>query len=72
MQLELNDQNECIEREVQPMRYAQADGSPVTGYQPINSVISAQVVSSDVCCSKGCDGPEFASLLGACADVTET
>ena len=72
MQLELNDQNECLEREVQPMRYAQADGSPVVGYQPISSVISTQVVSNDVCCSKGCDGPEFTSLLGGCADVTET
>ena len=54
------------------MRYAQADGSPVAGYQPISSVIFTQVVSNDVCCSKGCDGPEFASLLGGCADVTET
>ena len=54
------------------MRYAQADGTPVVGYQPISSVISTQVVSNDVCCSKGCDGPEFASLLGGCADVTET
>jgi hypothetical protein len=54
------------------MRYAQADGSPLVGYQPISSVISTQVVSNDVCCSKGCDGPEFASLLEGCADVTET
>ena len=54
------------------MRYAQADGSPVVGYQPISSVVSTIVRSNDVCCEKGCDGPEFASLLGGCADVTET
>ena len=33
-QLELNDMNECIERDVQPMRYQQANGSPVEGYAP--------------------------------------
>ena len=54
------------------MRYAQADGSPVAGYQPINSVLKTEVVSNDVCCEAGCDGPEFASLLEACAEKTET
>ena len=55
------------------MRYAQADGSPVSGYQPINSRLKTEVVSNDVCCAAGCDGPESASLLDACADrvVTE-
>ena len=33
-QLELNDMNECVERDVQPLRYQQADGSPVDGYAP--------------------------------------
>ena len=72
MQLELNDQNECLERDVQPMRYADPDGFPISGYEPISTVLRTRVVDNDVCCSAGCDGPEFASLLGACASVTET
>ena len=72
MQLELNDQNECLERDVQPMRYADPDGFPISGYEPINTVLRTRVVDNDVCCAAGYDGPEFASLLGACASVTET
>ena len=53
------------------MRYAQADGSPVAGYEPITSVQKTEVVHNDVCCRAGCDGPEFAVLLEACADRTE-
>ena len=64
--------NECLQRDVQPMRYAQADGSSVPGYSPIRQTLNTVVVSNDVCCEKGCEGIEFASLLGGCADVTET
>ena len=64
--------NECLQRDVQPMRYAQADGSSVPGYSPIRQTLNAVVVSNDVCCEKGCEGIEFAGLLGGCADVTET
>ena len=64
--------NECLQRDVQPMRYAQADGSSVPGYSPIRQTLNTVVVSNDVCCEKGCEGIEFAGLLGGCADVTET
>ena len=63
--------NECIQRDVQPMRYQQANASPVEGYEPTSQVTSAQVVSNDVCCAKGCDGIEFGGLLAACSDRTE-
>ena len=63
---------ECIQRDVQPMRYEQADGSPVPGYSPIDKVVDTAIVSGDVCCEKGCEGLEFAGLLGACASSTET
>jgi hypothetical protein len=57
-QLEINDMGECIQRDVQPMRYEQADGSAVPGYGPFDEIVSAQIVSSDVCCMKGCEGGE--------------
>ena len=63
--------NECIERDVQPMRYQNAFGNPIEGYAPTQRVVSAQVVSNDVCCAKGCDGIEFGGLLAACSDRTE-
>ena len=66
-QLELNEDGECIQRDVQPMRYAQADGSAVPGYGPFDDVLSAEIVSGDVCCRAGCQGDEFQPLLAACA-----
>ena len=69
--LELNEEGECIERQIQPMRYAQADGSPVPGYAPFDDVLEAQIVSDDVCCRAGCQGDEFQPLLAACARKEE-
>ena len=61
--------NECLERDVQPMRYEQNDGSSIVGYEPISLTRFTQVVDNDVCCAKGCEGEDFASLLGGCADI---
>jgi hypothetical protein len=65
MQLELTDMNECLQREVQPMRYLQ-QGVAIPGYSTFNQVIDAQIVSDDVCCNKGCEGDQFLVLLPAC------
>ena len=65
MQLELTDMNECLQREVQPMRYLQ-QGAAIPGYSTFNQVIDAQIVSDDVCCNKGCEGDQFLVLLPAC------
>ena len=54
------------------MRYTQTNNVPIIGYEPFNQVLKTEVVSNDVCCAAGCDGPEFASLLDACEDRTET
>ena len=51
------------------MRYEQNDGSTIEGYEPISLVRFTQVVDNDVCCAKGCEGEDFASLLGGCADI---
>ena len=69
--LELNENGECIQRDVQPMRYAQADGSPVPGYAPFDDVLNAEIVSGDICCEAGCQGDEFQPLLAACAEREE-
>jgi hypothetical protein len=61
--------NECLERAVQPMLYEQNDGSSIVGYKPISMTRFTQVVDNDVCCAQGCEGEDFASLLGGCADI---
>ena len=53
------------------MRYALADGGSVVGYEPFSTILNTIVVSNDICCSKGCEGGEFSSLLGGCAERTE-
>ena len=68
-QLELTDMNECIERDVQHMKYQLSDGVPVDGYSPIVQIKSTQIVDNDVCCKRGCDFQEFEGLLGGCASV---
>ena len=65
-----DDTNECIEREMQTMKYQQADGAPIYGYSPIEKIVSSQVVDNDVCCKGGCEIPDFEGLLDACAVVT--
>ena len=66
IQLELNDKGECIQREIQPQRYSN-NGADVPGYGPIDTVLSARIVSDDVCCDAGCAGDESQPLLAACA-----